>query len=66
MDAGLNTVAMRVALRVLGDICEEHVPDSNDVDELMRIAQSDVIGQPLDDIAREVIQRALSARASSA
>jgi hypothetical protein len=59
-----SLAAMKVALRVLAALSEKLPPPSADIEELRRIAPGgdDV---PLDDLACEVIQRAVRARAAA-
>jgi hypothetical protein len=55
--------AMRTALRVLTAITEKCQPDQNDVDALYGLAGPQPGGIGLDELACEVIQKALDRRA---
>jgi hypothetical protein len=62
MKSGID--AMKIALRVLGALTEKQQPAEKDVAELRRLApQSDAA--ETDELACEVIQQALRARAQS-
>ena len=56
-------VAMQTALRVLTAITEKRHPDQSDVDALQGFIGSQEQGIGLDELACEVIQRALNRRA---
>ena len=60
MDQNLD--AMKLALRVLNAINEKQYPDRQDVAELRRLAPEEALNDT-NELAREVIQRALERRA---
>jgi hypothetical protein len=61
MKTGLDV--MKAALRVLSSITEKQAPDSRDL-QALRAYAPEAAGFADDELAREMIQRALRARAS--
>jgi hypothetical protein len=56
---------MELALRVLTALTEKRHPDPADVERLHTMAEASTRGLPLDELACEVIQKALKHRAEA-